>query len=59
MSKRTVFCICKNTYVLEEFCSCGYYEFSAWTTYPQGIGKTQAMLEEEGVFDSTFDTTFN
>jgi len=54
LAKRSVYCLCKNTYIIEELCVCEKYRFSAWKSSccgsngtvggGQGIGQNRAAI---------------
>jgi hypothetical protein len=50
------YCKCKNTYSIK--CSQGLRDCKTPYYWFQGIGKTRAILLE-GIFDDSFDNTFN
>lgn len=60
MSSKSIYCKCKNRYLVEWLCNCKKQPYY----WKQGIGVTEAVIVDElialeGVFDITFDTTFN
>tara|TARA_R110000764_G_scaffold228273_1_gene318759 strand:- start:23 stop:196 length:174 start_codon:yes stop_codon:yes gene_type:complete len=57
LSRRSVYCYCKNTYTVLE-CDCK--KSKDREIWRQGIGRTTAIPAiPDDIFDSTFDTTFN
>ena len=51
---KSVYCLCKNRYLVEHLCKCDKQPYY----WKHGIGRTVAIVAS-GVFDDTFDDTFN
>ena len=50
MAKRSVFCLCKNRYIIEELCLCERNAFSAWRTGAQAVGRTTAAIKSKTTY---------